>query len=764
MHNTNGASKRSRIFIQRIVIGLGIVSLAVGFAADWFGIGSQGTKFGMGQVSAVFIGVGLIVWSFVLRLKHLLRKRLWISEQGTVDEEHQKFTQKVEKWSIGIFAGVLFVFIMLYSCFLDRSPATDEIGLYNPIYMFLNYGKMTYPAHLQPDNMVTHPPTHYGVVALLMKTGLHLFHAAGLPLILLSFISLFLIWSGHFSAITKFGLMSGLFIGAFIWTNFIPRPPDLSDIDLATIFTIRPDLHLALAWFTGLIALESARLDNWNVLKLFGGGFLIAYATSIHYIGIAIPFSLIVYVIWIWFTAGKRQRKRMVLTMISGAGVFGIPFLCLWVLPNITVIFQHIQATEGGKGGVSMALLEYINAYGTYREIGDIFTTLSPIAAALTIPLLDYHLPAFLVGITCLMLFPSMRCLTIASLPHILFIIFGITSGVGKIYYPYKGYYIPEFIIYYAGVIMVILVCLSQFFAKLFPQSLRRIIVPFLGIVVAGGVTIDIISNNYTFVCQLNDLEIARSCGREMLGPDAVIGTNATIVWYTGGGAKVYYMNADILNQSRDISSFEAKRYFSSFDAVIAEPHFSSVAVWWRQKGLVSWYQDGVLQLRGFYFGDRHTRHECPLASIVLSPEKAGSRIGFGYRHHVVYRFDENREGDEMFVGYLGSAKDLSNKIVGNLDFFASYPLLSRDPTNQFSENIFFTFILPRTRYNKLKSELLSKGELQEAFPVKRRIIPVDLLLEKLHATDRPIEFLKTLPGKLFPPEVSRQDGEASSP
>src|SRR5687768_16459743 len=91
-----------------------------------------------------------------------------------------------ERYVFGIVACAVWVLTCGYFLFLDRELNFDEAGLFNPIYTFLETGRITYPLHGQPDFMTVHPPTHYVLIAVLMKAGLSLFAAAAVPLLVLT--------------------------------------------------------------------------------------------------------------------------------------------------------------------------------------------------------------------------------------------------------------------------------------------------------------------------------------------------------------------------------------------------------------------------------------------------------------------------------------------------------------------------------------------------------------------------------------------------
>jgi len=159
---------------------------------------------------------------------------------------------------LAVFALLLVGYAILYQCFSERLIYFDEVGLFNPVYTYLHYGKMTYPAHGQFDTMFVHPPAQYFFIAMLMRTGLSVYHAAGALSVLLFAAFVLLVLTSRFPFPVQVGFLLGGFWGAFIWNEAL---------------VLRPDLTLTLAWASGLVALESARLDGWNKVRLAWGGF-----------------------------------------------------------------------------------------------------------------------------------------------------------------------------------------------------------------------------------------------------------------------------------------------------------------------------------------------------------------------------------------------------------------------------------------------------------------------------------------------------------
>src|SRR5215213_1971138 len=101
----------------------------------------------------------------------------------------------IQRYGLLAVAVLTVALSFTYSLFMDRRPDFEDIGMFNPVYMYLHYGKMAYPAHGW-DNaaaLTMHPPVHYLEVANLIRLGFDTFHAAGLPLVVLSTLSIVLI-------------------------------------------------------------------------------------------------------------------------------------------------------------------------------------------------------------------------------------------------------------------------------------------------------------------------------------------------------------------------------------------------------------------------------------------------------------------------------------------------------------------------------------------------------------------------------------------
>ena len=56
-------------------------------------------------------------------------------------EDLLKATQTTARWMLAVFALLLVGYAILYQCFSERLIYFDEVGLFNPVYTYLHYGK-----------------------------------------------------------------------------------------------------------------------------------------------------------------------------------------------------------------------------------------------------------------------------------------------------------------------------------------------------------------------------------------------------------------------------------------------------------------------------------------------------------------------------------------------------------------------------------------------------------------------------------------------
>ena len=183
-----------------------------------------------------------------------------------------------------VFVGLLVLAAAYFSD--NRHTDIDELALYNSAYMVAHYGRSTYPAEGWFDlPMIVHPPVHTGTIGLLSRLGLTWYYAAGTPTACFLLLAIVVIAHGNFPSHVKLALLFGAGLLMTYGEQF------------ATFFGSRPEGTLHSAWFAALVVLESARRSDWNRARLFGGAFLLTWASSLHYYAIPALGGIAVYLL-----------------------------------------------------------------------------------------------------------------------------------------------------------------------------------------------------------------------------------------------------------------------------------------------------------------------------------------------------------------------------------------------------------------------------------------------------------------------------------
>jgi len=634
-----------------------------------------------------------------------------------------------------ICALVICVAGCLYLTFLDRELFFDEVGLYNPPYMFQHYGRITYPVHSHFDDMVIHPPTHYLVIGALLRLGLTLPHAAAVePVILLSTACLLLVLS-RFSLPIKFGLLFGTFLGALVWNDLL---------------TVRPDLSLALAWIAGLIALESARLSNWSPWRLAVGSLLLVYASAVHYPGILAQAGVVIYAVWACFALPWRRLPVALGSLMVGPCLIGIPYLLLFIVPFQEQIRETVVRQQG-EGGLLTALQHHLETYDIWVHGFSFNLPHQPVVQSLLMPMWYLHIPVALVGFLVLFAFRSSRGLAVAALPQVLFIIFGARHKQPG----YSGYFAPEAILYLSAVIAV-------FFAGVFyvvsRMKLHALAVASAIGVVAGFTLLalhdaPLVVPNIRFTRDLKDLEIGRAVSRTVLGRSAFIGTAGAGVWYTGGAQHLYpWLTQDLLYPAT-IAGLNLKEYFSQFDAVVLD-NDQTWATWNKERvTLTSLFASGTLNLKALWFGDRRKDRASGLSLLMLTPNQEPVR-GFASAAGKTYRFEPSSQADSVFFCAVCPIGDLRSDF--QYDFYATFflpwknnddPRSVTDPADPRSVVRILLVGLQQFQQEVLPRAVRCKTRYQ----IAGRLVDVDqdAMVSELRHDDQPIKFYRNMAAAL---------------
>jgi len=603
--------------------------------------------------------------------------------------------------------GLCVLFLLVINAyFSDHVGGSDELGLFNPTYMDVQYGKATYPIYGFYDSMPVHPPMHYKAIAMFMRAGLPLYYAQATPTVFWLLLCVWIIVRSRFPSPIKIGLLFGL---CLTYAFFCKTGMEL--------FGMRPEGELAAAWLAGLLLLETGRQDDWNRWKLFLGAVVLTYAASLHYYGTVAVFGAAVYAASAWWELGWPRATRAMVVIAAGCVLYGLAELVLWVIPQRADILFMIRST-GEHEGILAAIRDHLAQYHYWAAQG-----IGP--GWLRLPFL-LGLPVVLISTPVLMAMRSTRVLALAALPIQIFLLL-------FAWHKHAYYLIHEVGLYGAAVTAGLLTLISALERRP-PGFVWKQVV---GLALAGGLVYSLWdATRYrgglrlTLEPRINEAEIARAASREILGRNAKVASRLT-TWYASGAADLYDFTQTLLRPAT-LTSGEAREYLSRFDAVAEAGHMSNSTQNADHKALLSWYLSGDLRLRGFYFAGA----DSSLSYLLFQTHVTAPVRGFGLESSGLQSFTEDSNGTFELLTVTGPYEALTNILPCAV--FRNVMLLPQ--TESGANEVLLTAILARS----------ASSSCQEISPHCRLIGRIDLAAEMRSAKDlvaeerkldRPIRF-----------------------
>lgn len=613
--------------------------------------------------------------------------------------------------SVLLFAIFIAALILLSAYFTDRNGWIDEIGLLNPPYMLAHFGKLSYPIYGFDHSTIVHPPIHTGVIGWLARWGFTWYYAEATPTAFFFLLTVIVIVRGRFPVPVQLGLLYSI--------GFLVSLPYL-------LFGTRPEGHLQAAWFAGLVLLEAGRLDAWNRGMLFAGAFVLTWGCAVHYYGIGGLLGLIVYAAFAVVALGWRGARRQIIALACGACLFGIPYLAFYIIPNFHDIISFIGLTEANNGVVASIKLHELTYAGWTH-----WTALPGwvrVAAMTRIPLLVFS-TAILAAI------PATRGLALAALPFELFMFL---LAAHKL----ESYYIHELSIFAVAVCCGVSVLADRLCRRVPFKFVKAAAMPVFAAVLAvylcaGNPLLK--AATVTLKPRVHEADVARAAALKILGPHATVGGRLCL-WYASGTSDWYDVSSDLLWYPK--LRFDPKEYFKNFDAIAEDQHMSNSTANSQRATLGSWYSDGTLKLRGFFFGEANVE----LQILLLSAQAPPQVIGYGLRNGELYRFEQYTGGDYEVVSAVcpkGAGEELKKKA----SFSAILFLPEASPTAPPS-SLLLT-VLDSKRGSGLIPNLERSCRIVNRVPGSLFLDDKDKLIAWFRKTDTPMRFdreLKNLP------------------
>jgi len=543
-------------------------------------------------------------------------------------------SDRIPVWLVAI---AVFGMVVIWSFFLERRIYFDDFGLFNPIYTFVVNDVISYPAHNNFENMLVHPPTNYILKGFFIKQGIPIPYALSLPAFILLLTIIVLVLKSKFSIDVKMGLLFGGLAGSMIAWVLLFAGGGVGGA--GGLGASRPDLEFAFALFAGLIALESGRINNWDLKRLAIGAFLLTYASGIHYPAM---FSFMGIIVYLGFAlkVNRSHGKRVAIIILLGVLVFAIPFFLLWVIPDFEDITAWLATPSFKPADIPMGALEAHIA--TYEAIFNTFSQ-SIVASILFFPL-KIGIPVVLISTLILFVRKETRLMAIAALPTQLFVLLILEWNQD-----HSLYYFPELILYSSAIVILAIVAIRFLVAKAnrFWPKWNTLVNPLIaiGLVVLLIFGTGIQHAELTTQPRPDELTIARAAGKSIVGQDALVGLQ--------GGKTYIYGESHWVNlvpyvvQTNNFPS-NATGFFSKFDAIGIDSLFSYVADNPHNKSLISYYIDQTLELKGFYFSSRHNP---TLSYMLFNTDQSTPIEGYALlKDWSVIHFEEKESGNYVFV------------------------------------------------------------------------------------------------------------------
>jgi hypothetical protein len=386
------------------------------------------------------------------------------------------------------------------------------------------------------------------------------------------------------------------------------------------VFGTRPEGAVQTAWMAALLLLESGRLKGWSQRHLFGGAFLLAWASSIHYYASVAGAGLLVYLVWAIFSLGSKRARPAVFAMIGGAALFLVPYLLLYVIPYGNSIVQAVREATQQRTFPLQAHAALYRAWANWAGQPAFVRA----ALGLGIPLALWTTPilAAVRGTRGVALAALPMELVLLFIPHVLSV------------------YLANEVCIFVTAAAVGLAALADFVCRHAPRpEWSR---PAVLVVLTFAFAMSLIRMDLRLAppalnhAQTHPGDVARAATRNILGPGARIASRLGS-WYVSGGGYWHEIFYDLTYAQ----SVDPRTYLAHFDAAADTEFGSGFSPKGTQRTLSYWYSTGLLKLRGFYMSDNIV----DLDLVFLTLNRPSSVRGYAIKGDRLSRFDEAESG-----------------------------------------------------------------------------------------------------------------------
>jgi hypothetical protein len=336
--------------------------------------------------------------------------------------------------------------------------------------------------------------------------------------------------------------------------------------------------------------------------------------------------------------------------------------------------------------------------------------------------------PTVLISTLILLPIRPLRGFALAGLPHLLFLLLFVSRKSQNQYY-----FVPELMVYTCSLLVLFVILCRATVSKLWPRH-RSLLVPCVSLFLGAGLIIGMLqqhASTITLKPRPDVFAIARSAGRQILGPNALVGDRLGRS-YVNGGDLSYWVDPDLV--FRNIGGMDLRKYFGHFDALALDPHMSDATLNEKNETLSSWYSERVLHLRGFFFSDMD------LTYLLLNVNPSDRLQGYGlHSDGRLVRFLQQKDADWIFVAALCDSSGWK-KVGLNPVFQSMYLLPQRGPVQQQLEIL----VVKNSNVQLERSAIANRCIIRDEVPVTMEVVDANQLLATLNH-DGTIRFYETL-------------------
>ena len=455
--------------------------------------------------------------------------------------------------------------------------------------------------------------------------------------------------------------------------------------------------------------------------------------SGLHYFAVVAFTGAGVYILWL-LRSNYKWKSIQVLSIIAGGCLFGIPYLLFYILPFYRDIGTSSITFNQGSFEMGKAIFVHMEYYQYLLNsliVQNPLIKLGLLAGSYSL------LSIGLLGIIPLLLLRQTRGLALASLPIIAFVYLYSQSKS-------QGYYIPEIMIYMSGFTISLLWFVRWLCQRYVPKTdpnyfLAPLVILLLFFIYRGlDFNISVLPGPRT-----HSMQIARACGKEMIGENTLIGGQSSY-WYTSGAVHWHDIFEDILWKS-DISDMNLKQYFGRYDAIVEGPHMADFTETKQKTTISTCYADSTLFLKGFYLFNRNWGKD--LSYLFFDPEKIPKPlVGYGItQDNLFYRFDENPNGDHLFISYIRPKKERYSDREEMAYGLLSLDLPLKESASENNRKKIICLLISQKDFQKYKDESFPDYIIINEIRGDIQTMDQSAFLDKLSKTDRTIRFYQSL-------------------